>query len=709
MKNVKKVLSGVLCALIAMLAPGIGAYQAAAQDMNVRAEVPSGVAMPLMPTSIGLQMQNFGMDSAHNFLDASFSKGENNLIEALPQNAAKVVVNASQSAETKSAPELPAEKSLSAPKRLGASIQRTAKSFAVKFNQIHAAVSQKVSASISDKTRGLTSLFDGSKLAPAYAKTRASSFNFAARKKFVLGNYLSQEAGSASNGSNQAEPPAPSRDNGSFMDRLRQIPGVETTDLTGPRIMTIGINAAYPVAAIEAEVRAKVPELSSVFVKIVYVDAANPGKIIATDDLAPSLNAPQPQMPDNPAPKKRDLSWSRFFAGISGAAVDAIVAAAGIIPLALYYAPQAYWYGYQTIWDDKNIGLRYKLGGSALLVPLVPLVALAAPLIGLIYGIGKGFTKASSEGLIPALRDSVNIIRDIKDYLQKGKKYAQEGIQREKTEPRPTQVKDLPLAALAKGLTGSLAALLSFPVPCFFLILAQSNRVFYYGLRSLWKSETLGFRYKLAISLLFPISYILLNALALPGTAIAAIVGGFMKGRELGPIAAFKEGWEDVKRLNQMINAGISGLKQGGIPGVGYPKEANANGAVNHGKILAADNLVSPASGLKTSPAPKSVVNLSADSVDDAIRDLLSNSGESVNLKFVFNASWPFRGSARGEVGYYCDTHGLHYALQEYKFFGGSKFVMSVSGTRKELLGFFKEIFTSNYDRISGDNLGGLI
>ncbi len=364
MKNVKKVLSGGLCALIAMLAHGIGAYQAAAQDLNVRAEVPSGMAMPLTPTSIGLQMQNLGMDSAHNFLDASFGKGVGDLIQALPQNVAKVAVNASQSAETKSAPKLPAEKSLSAPKRLGTSIQKTAKSFAVKFNQIHAAVSQKVSASISDKTRGLTSLFDGS---------------------------------------NQAEPPAPSRDNGSFMDRLRQIPGVETTDLTGPRIMTIGINAAYPVATIEAEVRAKVPELSRFFVKIVYVDAANPGKILATDDLV-------------------------------------------------------------------------------------------------------------------------------------------------------------------------------------FL-----------------------------------------------------------------------------------------------------------------------------ASGLKTSPDPNSVVNLSADSVDDAIRDLLSNSGESVNLKFVFNASWPFRGSARGEVGYYCDTHGLHYALQEYKFFGGSKFVMSVSGTRKELLGFFKEIFTSNYDRISGDNLGGLI
>ncbi len=284
MKKLKKVLSGALCALIAMLAPGIGAYQAAAQDFAGR-EVPSGIAMPLVPTSIEAQIQNIGMDSAQNFLDASFNKGENNLMEVLPQNPAKRVVNVSQSAEIKSTLKLPATK------RLGTAIQKTAKSFAVKLKKIHAAVSQKVSDSISDKISGFTRLFDGSKLAPAYAKTRASSFNFAARKKFVLGNYLSQAADSTSNGSKVETVPAPWRDNGSFMDRIRQIPGVETTDLTGPRIMTIGINANYPVATIEAEVRAKVPELSSVFVKIVYVDAANPGKILAANDLS-STDAP---------------------------------------------------------------------------------------------------------------------------------------------------------------------------------------------------------------------------------------------------------------------------------------------------------------------------------------------------------------------------------------------------------------------------------
>ncbi len=205
-KNVKKVLSGALCALIAMLAPGIGAYQAAAQDFAGR-EVPSGIAMPLVPTSIEAQIQNIGMDSAQNFLDASFNKGENNLMEVLPQNPAKRVVNVSQSAEIKSTLKLPATK------RLGTAIQKTAKSFAVKLKKIHAAVSQKVSDSISDKISGFTRLFDGSKLAPAYAKTRASSFNFAARKKFVLKNYLSQASSPNSSGVAQAEPPAPNSNN----------------------------------------------------------------------------------------------------------------------------------------------------------------------------------------------------------------------------------------------------------------------------------------------------------------------------------------------------------------------------------------------------------------------------------------------------------------------------------------------------------------
>ena len=207
-KNVKKVLSGALCALIAMLAPGIGAYQAAALDVNAGGETAhSETVIPLVPTSIEAQIQNIGMDSAQNFLDASFSKGENNLMEALPQNAAKRVANASQSAEIKSAPKLSAAKSLSATKKFGTAIQKTGKSFAAKFKQIHAAVSQKVSSSISDKTQGLTRLFDGSELAPAYAKTRASSFDFAARKKFFLKNYLSQAAGPDLSGSGQAGPP----------------------------------------------------------------------------------------------------------------------------------------------------------------------------------------------------------------------------------------------------------------------------------------------------------------------------------------------------------------------------------------------------------------------------------------------------------------------------------------------------------------------
>ncbi len=208
MKKVKKVLSSGLCALIAMLAPGIGAYQAAALDVNAGGEVAhSEAVIPLTPASVETQMQNIGEKSAENFLEAPLS-AENSLPES-PQEMIKAVTPAKTGIQIpdRASSQILARRNDKISDKIGASIQRTAKSFTVKFKQIRAAVSQKVSDSISDKTRELTRLFDGSKLAPAYAKTRASSFNFAARKKFVLGNYLSQEAGPASSGPNQAEPP----------------------------------------------------------------------------------------------------------------------------------------------------------------------------------------------------------------------------------------------------------------------------------------------------------------------------------------------------------------------------------------------------------------------------------------------------------------------------------------------------------------------
>ncbi len=708
MKTLKKVLSGALCALISMLAPGIGAYQAAAQDINARAEIPSGIAMPLAPASVGVGMQNLGMDSAQSFLDAFFNKGENNPMEALPQNAAKRVANASQSAEIKSAA-LGRRDERGRPNNgaigtQAAGLKASLKKRADKIVKATQKIRQAVKDHIAGKIANWSGIFDGS-LQPAYAGAANAPF---APQVSALGEakalYLKEAANDASNGSSQVQPPASSSNKietlGGFIvsmfpsqtvqyiqnHRLTQVT-LKYDDHGQIKTQTLEVNAellnqigngeyqgavnqgtgdfwlTYAVPRLAPPANGSAQEGSPFVVtlpsekgaakirelKLTQIEIVPPHGIIrvgktvpVTEDLLQQvlqgvfqvaydgnkpnniwLMGPIEQTvgggeKNNSAPKKQDLSWPRFFAGISGAAVDAIVAAAGIIPLAFYYAPQAYWYGYQAIWDDKSIGFRYKLGGSALLAPIVPLAVVAAPLIGLIYGIGKGFSEASSDGLIPALRDSVNIIRDIKDYLQKGKKYVKEGIQREKAEPRPTQVKDLPLAALAKGLSGSLAALLSFPIPAFFTILVQSNRVFYYGLKSLWKSETLGFRYKLAISLLFPISYILLNALALPGTAIAALVGGFMEGQKLGPAAAFKEGWDDVKSLNQMINAAISGLKRGEFPGVGYPREANANDAANHEKILAAGNLVSPAVDPKIAAAANEGASASPAAPSDA-------------------------------------------------------------------------------------------
>lgn len=213
MKNIKKVLSGALCALIAMLAPGIGAYQAAAQETNVRAE--SGLNISLAPASLQLQMQDIGNNSAENFLGASFSNGDDaermplvNPVERLDPGFRRGDERGRQNDERRR----PSEGAVQA-KTLN--LKAALKKHAAKIVNATQKISQEVKDRLADKIANWSNnLFDGSKLAPAYAKKRVSSFNFAARKKFVLKNYLSQSPDSpATSAQDPATPPTPSSNN----------------------------------------------------------------------------------------------------------------------------------------------------------------------------------------------------------------------------------------------------------------------------------------------------------------------------------------------------------------------------------------------------------------------------------------------------------------------------------------------------------------
>ena len=257
------------------------------------------------------------------------------------------------------------------------------------------------------------------------------------------------------------------------------------------------------------------------------------------------------------------MTWAQFFNGVGAAIVGAPVSAIGHVPLAIWYAPQAYWYGYQLIWTSKKIGVKLKIGTSFLLTFGVPLVVALTPVAGMIHGIARGFQASRKAGFIGGVSQVWRDVKWVKARLAEGKKEAIEQVARQKGEPGDDTKVDLSLRQLVAGVGGSLISLVPLPVPATLIILAQSPRFVVYGFRALWwRTNDLDVRYKLAITLLFPLAYVLINVLALPAAALYGLGVGFIRGKEKGLVEAFRSGWEDVKKLNRAINDKIAELKK---------------------------------------------------------------------------------------------------------------------------------------------------
>lgn len=71
----------------------------------------------------------------------------------------------------------------------------------------------------------------------------------------------------------------------SLMDELKEVPGVEYAQLGGYRSLIVAIDGSKPLAAVEAGVKAKFPDLAKTFDTLLYVDAKNPMKTLAKVDL----------------------------------------------------------------------------------------------------------------------------------------------------------------------------------------------------------------------------------------------------------------------------------------------------------------------------------------------------------------------------------------------------------------------------------------
>ena len=337
-----------------------------------------------------------------------------------------------------------------------------------------------------------------------------------------------------------------------------------------------------------------------------------------------------PRTPTPPAPM--DISWGRFFAGMGAAVVGAVALSVSAAGLALWYGPQVLWYGYGEILTNKNLGLRYKLGYGALLLPAVPLLMAASPIVGMFYGLIRGFGKAAQSGFTAAVKDINSTARDAVHQLNNARLQAQATIARQKAEPRPSNAADISLKALAKGVAGSALSLVSIPIPAFGVILWQSHRVLYYGLKALWKTQTIGLRYKLALSLLAPATYVLVNALALPVTMVYALGEGFMRGKDLGSMAAFAKGSDDVRTLNRNINALVDSLKNSiessAAPTNTAPMTPNS-GSASNGAIIAAELEYSKTAGAKAEPVSVSGRATAA----GGIVPVISDDGHSISLR----------------------------------------------------------------------------
>lgn len=279
---------------------------------------------------------------------------------------------------------------------------------------------------------------------------------------------------------------------------------------------------------------------------------------------APAAAAPAPQNL-SPDPENR-LTWLQFFSGVGAAAFGAPIAGIGHTATALWYAPQAYWYGYRYILASKKIGPLYKLGYAFLLTLGVPLTVALTPVAGLMYGLIGGFTAGRKTGFVSGIRQTWDDVRKISDALASARRSIQDELAREKQEPGGKR-KDLTVAQLASGVAGAVAALIPLPVPATLLVFAQSPRVVFYGLRALWRMRGMDFKYKLAITLLFPVAYALVIGLAFPAAALWALGSGFYRGWKEGPLSALKNAWKDVRWLNEQINSTVDDFKNSrGVP-----------------------------------------------------------------------------------------------------------------------------------------------
>lgn len=113
--------------------------------------------------------------------------------------------------------------------------------------------------------------------------------------------------------------------------------------------------------------------------------------------------------------------------GLRGAATGLVtgtmdaVAGAG---LGIWYGPQLGWEAAKELGKSDTV-LPLKVGGEALLLPVTGLGIVAAPIVGGVYGLGKGVHDGYKEGFVAGIK---NAAHDIAEAQQKLHKAAKDGF-----------------------------------------------------------------------------------------------------------------------------------------------------------------------------------------------------------------------------------------------------------------------------------------
>lgn len=254
--------------------------------------------------------------------------------------------------------------------------------------------------------------------------------------------------------------------------------------------------------------------------------------------------------------RKEDITIGQAFKALAGAACSVPIETVGNTLSTVVNLPKGVYHAYKTVWNTELIGPVLKTAISA----LIPITAVAAPVLVAVASAGFGIYRGASEGCEHGPGEAINkSIEDVKYFHKDIAKKVVDSLQDLETHHLPEGEKpyDIRVIDAGKGLIGAAAGATIDGAGVGGLTLLKTPKGLYRAYEMLAKDSHIGPVLKTTIGLLIPPAAVLATPLATVGGAVYGLYKGFGDAYRDGVSKSVENRLDDVHKYHDLTKKAL--------------------------------------------------------------------------------------------------------------------------------------------------------